>query len=108
MKINNICKISDKLIKNCPEYEVLSKEDIAKLIKKLLKEKVDSYDESKKTTIAFYLSTYISRLKERLMDEEETLIEYNRNFSDKYDEIVEFIYNKNKFLVEKILKVKDY
>lgn len=97
-------KISDKLIRNCPEYEVLSKEDIAKLIKKLLKEKVDSYDESKKTTIAFYLSSYISRLKERLMDEEETLIEYNRNFSDKYDEIVEFIYNKNKFLVEKILK----
>lgn len=97
-------KISDKLIRNCPEYEVLSKKDIAKLIKKLVKEKVDSYDEFKKTAINSYLSPCISRLKERLMDEEETLIEYNRNFSDKYDGIVEFIYNKNKFLAEKVLK----
>ena len=96
-------KISDKLIKNCPEYEVLSKKDITKLIKKLVEEKVDSYDEFKRTPIIFYLSSYISRLKERLMDEDETLIEYNRNFSDKYNKTVEFIYNKNKFLAEKVL-----
>lgn len=72
-----------------------------------LKEKIDKYLEDKEKNelnLSNYVNVLIGRLVSYSSDEEKILIRYNKFFNNKYDETLEFLYNKYNYLLQRELK----